>query len=195
LNNSVPSFRRLPSPAVSSRNMHATRGYPPYRTTTPMSQSLQSVRGGPWNDSVTSLRSMAQSPAESTGPHYYDYSESFLEGDNHDQPGDRDGWYTPTNGDHPALHSVPERRQAQSPFGTMPGSFLRPAELPTRHHGDEAHERTHRHQHSRRPSEQSKQSNHSFVGVIPSRVSSLAATKSYVTDVVVNLAVSLICLT
>ncbi|OAP61845.1 hypothetical protein AYL99_04048 [Fonsecaea erecta] len=57
---------------------------------------------------------------------------------------------------------VPERRQAQSPFGTVPGSAFQPSELPATH--------------SRRPSEQSRQSKYSYAGTIPPRKSSLGAT-------------------
>lgn len=159
LNNSVSSFVRLPSPAVSSMNVAAVNGYPGQRTTTPLSHSLQSFRPA-WNHSAVSLRGLPKSPTESTTPNYYDYSESFLEEDCFSPPVDPSAANLPFNMDQTILENppVPERRHAQSPFGTLPGSTFKPAELPTKH--------------NRRASEQSK---HSFAGVIPPRKSSLAA--------------------
>lgn len=162
MNTSISSFIRLPSPAVSSMNVASMNGYPANRTMTPLSNSLQSARGV-WNNSAASLRGLPQSPTGSSGPHYYDYSESFLEEDCFSPPGEGPDTNPPFTmdqamlGDEPAL----EQRQAQSPFGTLPGSSFKPSELPT--------------QHNRRPSEQSK---HSYAGVIPRRISSLAATRT-----------------
>ncbi|KIW29627.1 uncharacterized protein PV07_05430 [Cladophialophora immunda] len=163
LNNSISSFVRLPSPAVSSMNGFAGNGYPHPRTTTPMSNSLQSFRPV-WNHSAASSRGLPKSPTESTTPHYYDYSESFLEEDCFSPPDDPSAANLPFNMDQTILDNLPapERRQAQSPFGTVPGSAFHPLELPTTH--------------NRRPSEQSKQSKYSYAGMIPPRKSSLGAT-------------------
>ena len=159
-NNSFSSSMRLPSPAISFVNGPPGIAYPGQRTTTPMSASLQSFRPA-WNHSAASYRGLPKSPTESTGPHYYDYSESFLEEDCFTPPDDHSAGNLPFNMDHTILENEPEpeSRDAQSPFGILPGSSFRPLELPTSH--------------NRRPSEQSK---HSFAGVIPPRKSSLAAT-------------------
>lgn len=158
LNNSYSSFVRMPSPAVSSLHQVAATGYTAYRTTTPMSNSLHNHRA-PWNSSVYSLRGLPKSPTESTAPHYYDYSESFWEEDSIHQAVDPAATDVPFEQAQPGLDNqpVPDRRQAQSPFGIMQGSSFQPAELPTTH--------------NRRSSEQSK---YSYAGVIPRRVSSLA---------------------
>ncbi len=166
MNNSFSSSVRLPSPAVSFANGPPGSGYPLQRTTTPMSASLQSLRPG-WNHSAASYRGLPKSPTESTGTHYYDYSESFLEEDCFSPPDDASAADLPFNMDQTIMEDkgIPERRHAQSPFGTMPGSSFRPLELPTSH--------------NRRPSEQSRTSNHSYTGVIPARTSSLAATTAH----------------
>ncbi|KIX98470.1 uncharacterized protein Z520_05771 [Fonsecaea multimorphosa CBS 102226] len=163
LNNSMSSFVRLPSPAVSSLNGFPVNAYPHPRTTTPMSNSLQSFRPV-WNHSAASSRGLPQSPTGSTAPHYYDYSESFLEEDCFSPPNDPSVANLPFNMDQTILGNLPapERRQAQSPFGTVPGSAFHPLELPTVH--------------NRQPSEQSKQSKYSYAGNIPPRKSSLGAT-------------------
>ena len=158
-NNSISSFVQLPSPVISSMNVAAINGYPTNRTMTPLSNSLHNARAA-WNSSAASLRGLPQSPTGSSGPHYYDYSESFLEEDCFSPPGEgpqQNATFTMVQavlGDEPP----PERRQAQSPFGTLPGSTFKPSELPT--------------QHNRRASE------HSYTGVIPRRISSLAATRT-----------------
>ncbi|KAH0841722.1 hypothetical protein AYO21_01046 [Fonsecaea monophora] len=128
-----------------------------------MSNSLQSFRPV-WNHSAASSRGLPKSPTESTTPHYYDYSESFLEEDCFSPPDDTAAANLPFNMDQTILDNLPapERRQAQSPFGTVPGSAFHPLELPTAH--------------NRRVSEQSKQSKYSFAGMIPPRKSSLGAT-------------------
>ncbi|KIW14539.1 hypothetical protein PV08_07323 [Exophiala spinifera] len=157
LNNSYSSHARFPSPAVSLGNVTTSQRHPPYRTTTPMSLSLQNVRGV-WNNSQSSQRGLPKSPTESTGPHYYDYSESFVEEEDCFSPVAEDPVARPPfTMDQTILG--PEHRHAQSPFGTLPGSIFKPAELPTKH--------------NRRASEQSK---YSYVGVIPPRKSSLGAT-------------------
>ncbi|KAL2416756.1 hypothetical protein ABEF95_001433 [Exophiala dermatitidis] len=140
--------------------MAGVSSYPPYRTATPMSSSLHHARGI-WNNSAGSFRGLPKSPTESTTPHYYDYSESFWEGDDIRQPAELSAVSLVINEDvtAPENEGIPDRRQAQSPFGIMQGSTFQPAELPTRH--------------NRRSSEQSK---YSYAGVIPRRVSSLAAT-------------------
>lgn len=160
LNNSSSSVR-LPSPAVSF--IHGPHGYPLQREGTPMSVSLHSLRPG-WNHSAASFRGLAKSPTESTAPHYYDYSESFLEEDCFSPPDDPSAANMPFNMDQTIMENqmIPERRHAQSPFGTLPGSTFHPLELPTSH--------------NRRPSDQSK---HSYTGVIPPRKSSLAATTGH----------------
>ncbi|KAK5333962.1 hypothetical protein LTR98_009873 [Exophiala xenobiotica] len=126
-----------------------------------MSISLQNVRGT-WNNSQNSLRGLPKSPTESTGPHYYDYSESFLDEEDCFSPvAEETVANPPFTMDQTILETQLglERRHAQSPFGTMQGSIFRPAELPTGH--------------NRRASEQSK---YSYAGVIPPRKSSLGAT-------------------
>ncbi|KAK5050086.1 hypothetical protein LTR84_004206 [Exophiala bonariae] len=162
VNNSISSFSRLPSPAVSSMNVASMNGYPMNRTTTPLSNSLQNARGV-WNNSATSMRILPQSPTGSIGPHYYDYTESFLEEDCFSPMGEEPNSNPPFNMDEAILgdEPVPERRQAQSPFGTLPGSTFKPSELPTSH--------------NRWVSELSK---HGYAGIIPRRVSSLAATRT-----------------
>ncbi len=158
-NNSCSSFARFPSPAVSS--MTVPNAYPSHITNTPMSISLQNVRGT-WNNSQNSLRGLPKSPTESTGPHYYDYSESFLDEEDCFSPvAEETVANPPFTMDQTILEDQlgPDRRHAQSPFGTMQGSVFRPAELPTKH--------------NRRASEQSK---YSYAGVIPPRKSSLGAT-------------------
>ncbi|KIW63065.1 hypothetical protein PV04_09943 [Phialophora macrospora] len=127
-----------------------------------MSTSLQSLRPA-WNHSAASFKGLTKSPTESTTPHYYDYSESFIEEDCFSPPDDPSASNLPFNMDETIMEDedIPERRQAQSPFGTMPGSAFRPMELPTSH--------------SRRPSETSKLSKYSYAGVIPPRQSSLTA--------------------
>ena len=138
--------------------------HPVNRTATPLSASLHNTRSM-WNRSAASVTALPRSPTDSAGPHYYDYSESFLEEECF-QPGCQDE--SDIQLSHMMDHAVHEsqtdieRRQAQSPFGTLPGSTFKPAELPTNH--------------NRRASEQSK---HSFSGVIPRRVSSLAATSNH----------------
>ncbi|ETI19418.1 hypothetical protein G647_09252 [Cladophialophora carrionii CBS 160.54] len=166
LNNSFSSSIRLPSPAVSFVNGLPGNGYPTQRTTTPMSTSLQSLRPA-WNHSAASFRGLTKSPTESTAPPYYDYSESFLEEDCFSSPDDPSAANLPFNMDQTIMEDddIPERRQAQSPFGTMPGSAFRPLELPTSH--------------NRRPSENSKHSKYSYTGVIPPRQSSLGATTGH----------------
>lgn len=159
LNNSISSFTRLPSPAMSGMNVPVVNGYPGHRTTTPMSNSLHSIRPA-WNHSAASVRGLPKSATESPAPQYYDYSESFVEEDCFSPPLNPAAATLPFTIDQTILENlaVSERRHAQSPFGTLPGSTFKPAELPTRH--------------NRRPSEQSK---HSYSGVIPPRKSSLAA--------------------
>ncbi|KAJ9614103.1 hypothetical protein H2200_002239 [Cladophialophora chaetospira] len=127
-----------------------------------MSASLQNFRPV-WSHSAASFRGLPKSPTESSAPQYYDYSESFLEEDCFSPPDDTSAANLPFNMDQTIMEdeALPERRHAQSPFGTMPGSSFRPLELPTSH--------------NRRSSEQSKVSSHSFTGVIPPRKSSLAA--------------------
>ena len=166
LNNSFSSSARLPSPAVSCVSGIPRNGYPMQRTNTPMSASLHSLRPA-WNHSAASSRGPPKSPTESTGPHYYDYSESFLEQDCVSPTDDPSMVSLPFNMDQTIMEDevVPKRRQAQSPFGTMPGSFFRPLELPTSH--------------SCRLSEHSKQSKHSYTGVIPPRKSSLTTTTEH----------------
>lgn len=162
MNNSISSLSRLPSPAVPSMHVASMNGYPMNRTTTPLSNSLQNVRGV-WNNSAASLRNLPHSPTGSSGPHYYDYTESFLEEDCFSPGVDEPNANPPFNMDEAILRDgpVPERRQAQSPFGTLPGSTFKPSELPTSH--------------NRRVSELSK---HGYIGIIPRRVSSLAATRT-----------------
>ncbi|RVX70476.1 hypothetical protein B0A52_05975 [Exophiala mesophila] len=163
-NNSHSSFAHLPSPARSSLNLATMNAHPVNRTATPLSASLHNTRSM-WNRSAASVTALPRSPTDSAGPHYYDYSESFLEEECF-QPGCQDE--SDIQLSHMMDHAVHEsqtdieRRQAQSPFGTLPGSTFKPAELPTNH--------------NRRASEQSK---HSFSGVIPRRVSSLAATSNH----------------
>ena len=158
LNNSFSSSARLPSPAMSFVNGMPGTGYQIQRSATSMSASLQSLRPT-WNHSAASSRGLPRSPTESTGPHYYDYSESFLEEDCFSPPRDPTAASLPFNMDQAIMEDevVAERRHAQSPFGTMPGSAFKPQELPTSH--------------NRRSSEQSK---YSYTGVIPPRKSSLA---------------------
>lgn len=161
-NTSHSSFAHLPSPVRSSLNLASMNGHPANRTTTPLSASLHNSRAM-WNHSAASLGALPKSPTDSVGPHYYDYSESFLEEECF-PPGGQDESSIQHSYMDQAVHEIQadlERRQAQSPFGTLPGSTFKPAELPT--------------QHNRRASEQSK---HSFSGVIPRRVSSLAATSN-----------------
>lgn len=161
LNNSYSSFVRFPSPAMSAMNVATVgNGYTPQRTVTPMSNSLQSLRKT-WNNSATSLAGLPKSPTESTAPRYYDYSESFLEEDCFSPLEEDQGANLPFTMDQKIMGDQRglEHQQAQSPFGTMPGSAYRPAELPTTH--------------NRRASEVSK---YSYAGVIPPRKSSLAAT-------------------
>ncbi|KAK6386097.1 hypothetical protein LTS17_001671 [Exophiala oligosperma] len=157
LNNSYSSYARFPSPAVSMGNVTAPQRYPACRTGTPMSMSLHNVRGT-WNNSQNSQRALPKSPTESTAPNYYDYSESFLEEEDCFSPAGEDSGAGPPFTIDQTIFG-PERRHAQSPFGTLPGSVFKPAELPT--------------EHNRRASEQSK---YSYVGVIPPRKSSLGAT-------------------
>ncbi|KAI1625116.1 hypothetical protein EDD37DRAFT_378072 [Exophiala viscosa] len=162
LNNSYSSFIRLPSPAVSSMNVPSmANGHALQRTITPM--SLQSLRRT-YNNSAASLAGLPTSPTESSVPRYYDYSESFIEEDCFSPLADDQGANTPFTINQKIMGDQlgPERRQAISPFGTMPGSAYRPSELPTMH--------------NRRGSEVSKLSKYSYSGVIPPRKSSLAAT-------------------
>jgi hypothetical protein len=162
-NGSFSSSVRLPSPAVSFVNGPAVTAHPVQRTMTPMSASLQNLRPT-WNYSAASFRGIPRSPTESTAPHYYDYSESFPEEDCFSPPGESSAANLPFNLDQtiPEDQVVPERRHAQSPFGTMPGSTFSPLELPTSH--------------NRRESDHSK---HSYTGVIQPRRSSLAATTAH----------------
>ncbi|EXJ90901.1 hypothetical protein A1O1_04007 [Capronia coronata CBS 617.96] len=124
-----------------------------------MSNSLQNFRV-PWNHSASSFRGLPKSPTESTTPHYYDYSELFWDEESLQHPVGPPPAELPVNQDQPTSGNQPspDRRHAQSPFGIMQGSRFQPAELPTTH--------------NRRSSEQSK---YSYGGVIPRRISSLAA--------------------
>ncbi|KAK4935576.1 hypothetical protein LTR10_023401 [Elasticomyces elasticus] len=161
LNNSYSSFGRLPSPAVSSMNVPSiANGHPLQRTITPM--SLQSLRR--YNNSAASLAGLPKSPTESSAPRYYDYSESFIEEDCFSPLADDQEANMPFTMNQKIMGDQlrPDRHQATSPFGTMPGSAYRPSELPTMH--------------NRRASEVSKMSKYSYTGVIPPRKSSLAAT-------------------
>lgn len=162
MSHSLSSFSRLLSPALSSMSVASMNGYTMNRAMTPMSNSLQNTRGA-WNHSAASLRNLPQSPTGSSGPHYYDYSEAFLEEDCFSPTEEEPRSNPPFAMDEAILGDelVPERRQAQSPFGTLPGSTFKPSELAT--------------QHNRRPSELSK---HGYTGIIPRRVSSLAATRT-----------------
>ena len=142
VNSSVASSVRLPSPAVQPPYHGFPRSPLFSRTHTPISLST---------------RGLQRSPTGTTIPQYYDYSESFLEGDC--LPSDVHASATSQlfNMDRTILESNPTSipRRAQTPFGTMPGSTFHPAELPTRH--------------NRTVSEQSK---HNSTADVPNRKSS-----------------------
>lgn len=162
MNNSVSSFVRLPSPAVHSAYMGPRRSPFPPRTDTPVSFTFNNPRRMP-SGSLHTARGMHRSPTGSTTPLYYDYTESFAEEDCFDPNADAVMPSTTMNMNETILETRPPSvvRQAQSPFGTMPGSVFRPAELPT-HHNRRASERCLRSIAERIPSR------------IPSRTSSLA---------------------
>ena len=131
VNSSVNSFVRLPSPAVHPGSFPSGRSPFGSRTNTPVSvplvqhNGIGGVAGG-------STFGLARSPTGSTIPQYYDYSESFVE--ENCFSGDRDAPTTslPSNMDQTIMENeaVPIFRRAQTPFGILPGSAFRPAELP-----------------------------------------------------------------
>jgi hypothetical protein len=163
MNHSFTSSAGLPSPALSFVSPRSADQPSTYRSTTPMSSSLQTMPRA-WNHRAASSRGLTKSPTESSGPNYYDYSESFLEEDCFSPSGEATNARVPFDMDQTIMEDeiLAEPRQAQSPFGTSPGSPFSPLELPTGH--------------NRTPSEQSRLSKHSYAGVIPPRSSSLVAT-------------------
>ena len=111
---------------------------------------------------AASIPGIPKSQLDQLFQHTDDYSESFMEEDCF-SPGSDHDIVPPLTMDQTILEGMatPPQRDAQTPFGTREGSAFSPSELPTKH--------------SRRLSEKSKHSKHSFNGVIPKRVSSLAA--------------------
>jgi hypothetical protein len=143
VNNSAPSLRRYPSPAMPGAFPGSRRSPFPSRNATPVSTAfLNPARRG--NASVESFHTMQRAATASTAPLYYDYTEAFAEE------------YSTFLGREPISplfgvdHAIPEQgpppqpRQAQTPFGMVQGSIFQPSELPTPH--------------NRRRSEHSKQS-------------------------------------
>lgn len=157
-NESLSSILRLPSPLLTySENLQ--RGDCQSRSTTPRSFTLHKFSTVPPTKDISTQKT--NTPA--SGPHtprYYDYSESFDDGDG--VP------IAPETGVHMGKENIfkkldqPLKRAklAQTPYGVRPGSTFRPTELPTLH--------------NRTPSEYSK---HGFKGVVPKRISSLAAVE------------------
>lgn len=78
LNASYTSLTRLPSPAVSFRRNSPFPGLVPLRTPTPSSMMSHHQQGMLSNNPLIGI---PKSPTGSTVPHYYDYSESFIEED------------------------------------------------------------------------------------------------------------------
>ena len=126
LNRSIASFVRLPSPAIPN-GWHGM----PSRSNTPMSMSRFHPREGS-SGSMRSTPGLPRSPTGSSAPHYYDYTEPFIEEDRF-SPALESMGTLPLNMDQTILENGPPPifRQAQSPFGTRPGSIFQPSELPT----------------------------------------------------------------
>ena len=174
-NASYASLARMPSPAVSfMRNGHNGTPGRSMKTPIPMSASFQGARSI-MSGSAVSLPGMPKSPTGSTVPAYYDYTESFTEENSFSPDGVEDDGMPPLSMDQTILDSLPTPppRDAQTPFGNREGSTFRPSELPTNHNRRPSDQSKHS-KHSKH-SKQSRQSKHSFNGVIPKRVSSLAA--------------------
>ena len=131
VNGSVNSFVRLPSPAVHPGSFPSGRSPFGSRTNTPVSMPLGQHNGigGVVGGSTFGL---ARSPTGSTIPHYYDYSESFVEENCFSEDRDAPNTSLPFNMDQTIMENeaVPIFRRAQTPFGILPGSAFRPAELP-----------------------------------------------------------------
>lgn len=125
INNSTPSLRRFPSPAIPGPyQRYGWSPGPGRRTPIPP----------PWSALPEPDQIPTRPTTASSGQLYYDYTEAFTE--NFDQ------------GEHisplfSADHAIPEQgpppsRQAQTPFGALAGSVFRPSEMATRHNRRES---------------------------------------------------------
>lgn len=160
MNNSYTSFARLPSPAMPLSYAGTARSRPASRTPTP--GSFRDPRGASNISLASSMRGVPRSPAGSSAPAYYDYSEFFVEEDYFPPNGVQSVTSLPFGIDQ-TIHEhdpLPTHRRAQTPFGIRPGSAYNPAELPTSH--------------NRTSSEVPKLSSPAISpGVVPTRISSL----------------------
>ena len=130
-NHSTPSFAS-PSPGFSPGYPSVRSSPYPSRTVTPVSLRLPSPPTVPMQGYDTAFR-MQRSPSTSSTPVYYDYSETFGEDGHFFSRQDLSLVSLPFNLEE-TIHEhgpPPVIRQAQTPFGTVPGSMFVPSELPT----------------------------------------------------------------
>ncbi len=123
LNGSFSSLVRLPSPAVPVVQYPPGRYGFPSRTNTPVSSSMLDPRVHS-SASRHSTPGLPKSPTASSTPYYYDYTEPFEE-ENCFSPNVNDSRSSlPLNMDQTIMEHGPPPvfRQAQTPFGTRPGS-------------------------------------------------------------------------
>lgn len=131
MNRSVSSLQRFPSPAMSNGCYSMRRSPFPSRSTTPvpLAFSSSSVIS---NQSWESFHRPHRSLNTLMPPTYYDYSEPYMQ---EPPPSVRTNPSTislPVYVDHEIQEdeSTSHIRQAQTPFGLLPGSIFSPCELP-----------------------------------------------------------------
>lgn len=131
MNRSVSSLQQFPSPAMSSVCYPIRRSPFPSRSTTPIPAALNSSSiSSP--HSCEGFHPVYRSPKSSMAPTYYDYSESYMLGAYPGVGTNSSMVSLSTNGDQIVQEDEPPMyiRQAQTPFGLLPGSIFSPSELP-----------------------------------------------------------------
>ena len=135
-NRSVSSLQRFPSPSISNGHYPSSKSPYPSTSATPVSYRIPSpaLPIQNWNG----IHGLQRSDTSSTTPIFFDYSESYTpDTEQNPRPDTSKASLSFTPKPYIAEYeTTPRIRNAQTPFGILPGSIFSPSELPAVSHSN-----------------------------------------------------------